>query len=156
MKFKSAVISLTAVLFLGFLTVAEAKMRKYSYPYDISQLEWQLLNWTSAWRGTTNLTDPFTLDRLECDRNGWIVNVYVSGDSDLGTEDNLQKSINNITEVFQNRFKDFVAETDLIVHYNLVSKDGVKVYKEYFAGAFSEGHQASEEARSKMEATTSY
>ena len=159
MKFKSMVISLIAVLFLGFLTVAEAKMRNYSYPYDISQLEWQLLNWTAAWRGTTILTDPFTLDRLECDRDGWIVNVYVTGNSMLGIVDNLQKSVDNITKVFQEKFKEFVPETDLIVHYNLQSFDGTKVYKQYVGGSFKEGEETSEEStklKIKMQEATGY
>lgn len=159
MKLKSRVI-LAVILFFSFLAIADAKMRKYSYPYDISQVEWQLLNWTAAWRGTTSPAGPFVLDRLECDRDGWIVNVYVTGTPDLATDENLKKSIDNITKVFQDKFPDFVAETDLIVHYNLLSADGNKVYKEYSAGSFNDGQAASQEAKSitkmKVDAATSY
>jgi len=160
MKLKTAVVCLMAVFCLSLLSIAEAKMRNYTYPYDISQLEWQLLNWTAAWRGTTSLTDPFVLDRLECDRNGWIVNVYVTGSADMATDENLKKSIDNITKTFQEKFAEFVPETDLIVHYDLRLPDGSKIYKEYSAGSSNEGQSPSEEAEAKtkmkIEAATSY
>ena len=160
MKLRSAVVFMTAVFILGIFCAGQAKMRDYSYPYDISQLEWQLLNWTAAWRGTASLTEPFILDRLECDRNGWIVNVYVTGSAEQATDENLKKSVDKITKTFQGKFSEFVPETDLIVHYDLQAMDGTKAYKEYGAGSFKDGQSQTEEndmvTSMKIKAATSY
>lgn len=117
------------------VSIGEANIRNHMYTYDISQLDWQLLNWTSAWRGTTRLAEPFILDRMEFDRQDRKIIVYLDGTLEQATEENLKKSIQNITEVFRTKFPTFEPKEDLIVYYTLKSQDGNKVYKQYITGA---------------------
>ena len=138
-------LSLKLVLIFSFLlpfliaTPAQAVLSRYTYTYDISQLEWQILNWTSAYRGTLTPGDPFTLERIEYDRKPAKVIVYLTGTPDIASEDNLNKSLKGITSLFAQRFPGFDPETDLIIYYKLSSGDGQEAsYKQYSAGDFSD------------------
>ncbi len=126
------------ILLLGIISPALAKLENYTYPYDISQIEWQVLNWTAAWKGTTTPADPFILDRIEYDRKTVKVSVYLKGKSEDNTEDNLKKSLDGITKAFTGRLAQFDPETDLIIHYTITSPDDPnKTYQvEYRNGSF--------------------
>jgi len=129
------------IMLLCFTGNALANLNRYSYPYDISQLEWQLLNWTTAWRGTATPASPFILERMECDRKGWKVTLYVNGMFSQATDESLKTSIDNITSTFKNRFPEFDPKTDLTVYYNLGSS--TMVYKD---GNFSNVNKSSQES----------
>ncbi len=141
MKKRLSVLLFLVMLFTGVSGNALANLSSYSYPYDISQLEWQLLNWTTAWRGTATPVSPFILERMECDRKGWKVIIYVNGMFSQATDENLKGSIDNITSTFKNRFPEFDPKTDLTVYYNLGSS--TMVYKD---GNFSSVGSSSQEA----------
>lgn len=138
MRFNLKLFTLLSVLLLSFNRSAQAKITAYTYPYDISQIEWQVLNWTTAWRGTTTPAEPFILERMEYDRKEKKVNIYLSGRPEQATDDNLNKSINGITSLFHQHFSKFEPQSDLIVHYELKSeKDEKTLYIKYNEGAFS-------------------
>ncbi len=144
-----------------FMGNARARVDGYTYPYDISQIEWQLLNWTSAWRGTTTPADPFTLERMEYDRNTRKVLIYLTGKTDAATDENLKKSTDGINSLFQKRFPNFNLETDAYVYYKLSSdKDQAISYKEYKDGAFTDQQSPPEPPKSRepamMQPATSY
>lgn len=152
---------LFVLLSLGLVVSAQARVDGYTYPYDISQIEWQLLNWTSAWRGTTTPADPFTLERMEYDRNTKKVLIYLTGKIDDASEDNLKKSIDGIVSVFQKRFPNFNLDNDAYVYYKLGSdKDQNILYKEYNNGTFSDQQSPPEPPKSRepvmMQPATSY
>jgi len=136
------------LMFLFFLSCfiaspAHAVLSKYTYTYDISQLEWQILNWTSAYRGSLTPGDPFTLERIEYNRKTAKVIVYLSGMLDLSSEDNLNKSLGGVTRLFAQRFPGFDSKTDLIIYYKLLPLTGQDaVYKEYSAGEFNDRQSA--------------
>lgn len=126
----------------NFTDTAQAKLKRYTYSYDIAEIEWQLLNWTAAWRGTTTPADPFILERMEYDRKTLKVYIYLRGDTNLDTQQNLDKSIEGIASVFSRRFPpDFDQVTDIVVYYELKSaQDGRgPVYINYKNGTFSRG-----------------
>src|SRR3989338_7192847 len=133
--------ALTGGLFLVFIffSFARADLQRYTYPYDISQIEWQLLNWTAAWRGSTTLANPFILENMEYDRKANRVHIYLSGKVEEASDENLEKSINTIISRFQERFPKFEAKEDLVVHYNLKSEKNETSYREYSDGAFGTG-----------------
>jgi hypothetical protein len=151
---------LFALVSLCFIANAQANLKGYTYPYDISQIEWQALNWTAAWRGTTTPADPFTLDRIEYDRNERMVVVYLNGNLDDASDDNLKKSIDGINSLFQQRFTNFDILTDALVYYQLKDKDQKMSYKEYKNGAFADRQSAPEGPKftrpSMIPPTTSY
>lgn len=113
--------------FFIFLNNSQARIRQYINPYDISQMEWQLLNWTAAWRGTTTPAYPFTLERMEYDRAKQKVVIYLQGKSELATDENLHKSIDTITSSFNQKFPEFNAKEDLAAYYSLTSSEGDKI-----------------------------
>ncbi|MBC8436646.1 MAG: hypothetical protein H8D90_01995 [Candidatus Omnitrophica bacterium] len=128
--------------FMNFTDTAQANLKRYTYSYDIAEIEWQLLNWTAAWRGTTTPAKPFILDRMEYDRGTRKVSIYLKGDTDLDTQQNLNKSIEGIVSLFSKRFPpDFDQTTDIVVYYELKSaQDGRdSVYINYENGVFSRG-----------------
>lgn len=128
-------IFLILVIFVG--GVSFASITGYTYPLDISQLEWQLLNWTSAWRDTLTPADPFTLERMEYDRKAEKIHIYLRGKSEDATDDNLKKSLQGITSIFSDRFPKVKIEEDLVIHYSLTSDAEPKSVKlEYKNGNF--------------------
>ncbi len=139
MKIKAGIWVILVLLFFIFIGSAEARLKRYTYPYDIAEIEWQFLNWTAAWRGTTALADPFTLDRLVYDRQTRKANIYLSGKDTDAAQANLDKSIKEIISLFSKRFSpDFDANTDLVVHYMLKSEDAKKItYIKYEDSSFT-------------------
>lgn len=132
------VIFIAGLLFWSGVPSAEAKLRKATYIQEISKIDWQLLNWTAAWRGTKKPADPFILERMEYDRDARQVEVYLNGDPKEATDENLQKSISGITAVLQDEFPDFEPRDDLIVHYSLKSEEDNKTLNiTYKDGTFS-------------------
>lgn len=131
-------------LFLFFsAATAHASLKGYTYPYDISQIEWQILNWTAAFRGTDTPGDPFTLERMEYDRPSRKVMIYLKGSVEFASEDNLKKSVQGCTLLFKERFPDFNPESDLRVFYKLTSSESQDlIYKEYKEGSFSDALSA--------------
>ena len=136
---------LFVLISLCFMGNAQANLKGYTYPYDISQIEWQVLNWTAAWRGTTTPADPFTLDRIEYNRNERKVIVYLNGNLDDASDENLKKSIDSINSLFQQRFTNFDIITDALVYYKLKDKDQKISYKEYKNGTFTDRQSPPEE-----------
>jgi len=135
---RAKLLILLTLVSLTLLSSAQAKLNRFTYPYDISQLEWQLLNWTAAWRGTTKPADPFTLERMEYQRKERKVHIYLTGKTELGREENYKKAIEKITLTFQESFSDFEPQEDLMVHFNLTSEtDNKSSYLEYNNGSFS-------------------
>lgn len=131
---------------LLFMPQAQAKLKGYTYPYDISQIEWVILNWTAAYRGTTTPTDPFTLDKIQYDRKMRKVVVYANGQAAQATDENLKKSVDGILKLFVPRFPNFDASTDLFVYYTLKQEDKPDLkYKEYKGGSFSDRNSPPEE-----------
>ncbi|MDI6605613.1 MAG: hypothetical protein QME65_00475 [Candidatus Omnitrophota bacterium] len=123
-----------------FIDTALGNLKRYTYTYDIAEIEWQLLNWTAAWCGTTTPADPFILERMEYYRTTRKVSIYLKGDPELATQDNLDKSIAGIVSLFSRRFSpDFDQGTDMAVYYELKSdKDKQNsAYIEYKNGSFS-------------------
>lgn len=146
MEFNLKLFALFIALLLSFSTTAQARLTAYTYPYDISEIEWQILNWTAAWRGTTTPAEPFILERMEYDRKEKKANIYLTGRPEQASDDNLNKTITGITSLFHQRFPNFEPESDLIVHYNLKSEKGEKtLYIEYNQGAFSKQEPVSNE-----------
>jgi len=139
MKPKAEIYIIAALLIFIFCGSAEARLKRYTYSYDIAEIEWQFLNWTAAWRGTTALAEPFILDRLVYDRTTKKANVYLSGKESDGAQVNLDKSKNQIISLFGRRFSpEFDANTDLVVHYLLKSEDAKKItYIKYEDGSFT-------------------
>ncbi|TRZ93983.1 hypothetical protein D4R78_07165 [bacterium] len=110
-----------------------ANLAQYTYSYDISQIEWQLLNWTVAWRGTTTPAAPFILERMDFDRRERIIKIYVNGLANQASEDNLKESIDKINANISQRFSEFDPKSDLVVYYSL----GAASY-EYINGGFKD------------------
>lgn len=139
MRIKKGILIISGLLFFIFIGSAEAGFRRYTYSYDISEIEWQFLNWTAAWRGTTILADPFTLDRMAYDRKTKKANIYLSGKDKDASEINLNRSLEQIISLFNNHFPpEFDAKTDLVIHYILKSDDAQKItYIKYEDGSFS-------------------
>jgi hypothetical protein len=152
MSLKSKLIVFLLILSSCFIArPAQAVLSKYTYSYDISQLEWQILNWTSAYRGTLTPGDPFTLERIEYNRKSSKVTVYLTGMPDLATDENLNKSLSGITNLFSRRFPGFDPATDLIINYKLMPDSGTEaVYKEYREGVFGDRQPDSEANSSGM------
>jgi len=144
MSLKPKLIALLLILLSCFIaSPAHAVLSKYTYTYDISQLEWQILNWTSAYRGTLTPGDPFNLERIEYNRKNAKVIVYLTGMLDLSSEDNLNKSLDGVSSLFAQRFPGFDPKTDLIIYYKLLPLTGQDaVYKEYNAGEFNDRKSA--------------
>lgn len=115
-----------------------AKLSTYTYPYDISEIEWKVLNWTAAWKGTTNPGDPFILDRIEYDRKTKKIVVYLTGKNKDDTEDNLKKSADKTGKTIKGLLAEFDMNTDLIINYTISSSDDPnKTYEiSYENGAF--------------------
>jgi hypothetical protein len=112
-----------------FIDTAQANLKRYTYSYDIAEIEWQLLNWTAAWRGTAFPAAPFILDRMEYDRITRKISIYLKGDPDLAAQDNLDKSIAGIVSLFSRRFPpDFDQATDIAVYYELTDVSGNNGY----------------------------
>lgn len=134
--FRLMVLILAALLI--FASGAEAKLKKYKYIQETSKLDWQLLNWTAAWRGTTRPASPFILERMEYDHALSKIAIYVNGKTDQATDDNLNNSISGIVSLLQERFPDFEVKNDLIVYYEIKSdKDPKSSYIEYNNGDFN-------------------
>ena len=144
MSLKPKLIVFSLILLSCFIaSPAQAVLSKYTYSYDISQLEWQILNWTSAYRGTLTPGDPFTLERIEYNRKSSKVTVYLTGMLDLATDENLNKSLSGITDLFSRRFPGFDPAADLIINYKLMPDSGQEaVCKEYSAGEFNDRQPA--------------
>jgi len=119
---------------------SSADISRYTYPYDISQLEWQLLNWTAAWRGTITPADPYILERMEYNRTERKIYLYVKGTS--FAQEDLNSSIKNITDTFQKTFLQFAPETDLVVDY----RSGKDTVMEYRDGNFVNSSRTSTQA----------
>lgn len=134
----TGIIVFTIILLLGSYGLSSAKLNNYVYPYDISEIEWKVLNWTAAWKGTTTPADPFILDRMEYSRKDYKINVYVKGKSEDDTEDNRNKSIEGITKTLKDNLAQFDPKTDLTVHYTISqSDDPTKTYElTYDNGSF--------------------
>jgi hypothetical protein len=146
MKISLKIFVLSVLVSLFFTFPAQAKLKGYTYPYDISQIEWETLNWTAAYRNTTTQTDPFTLDRIQYDRKIRKVLVYVSGQLVQATDENLKKCVDGIVKLFQQRLPNFEASTDLFVYYTLKQDGNTQVkYKEYKEGSFSDRSSPPEE-----------
>lgn len=109
------ILFLLSVLFGGAVS---ADLSDYTYPYEISRLDWFLLNWTAAYRGTTIITEPFTLERMEYDRTQRQVIVYVRTPSGQGTEEDRQRAITNISTFFRKTFPEFDAAKDMVLYCN--------------------------------------
>ncbi len=137
---------LSLILLSCFLiSPAQAVLNKYTYSYDISQIEWQILNWTSAYRDTLTPGDPFTLERIEYNRKTLKVIIYLTGTLDKASQDNLNKSLLGCTTLFKQRFSGFDATTDLIIFYKFLPPEGQGlVYKEYSNGVFTDRQSAPE------------
>ena len=133
-------ILLLLCFFLFPVNSALATVKGYTYPYDISQIEWQILNWTAAYRDTTTPGDPFILERIEYDRPTRKVMIYLRGSVELASDENLQKSLNGCAGLFKQRFTDITPEGDFYISYKLTSSDGQNnlTYKEYKQGSFSD------------------
>lgn len=145
--------------FMHFSDTAQARLKRYTYSYDIAEIEWQLLNWTAAWRGTTTPADPFTLERMEYSRKDWKVYIYLTGDTSLDTQANLDKSIEGIVSLFSRRFPpEFDQKTDIVVYYELKSREGGggPVSITYSNGAFSRGKSAPGSSGPSVRVTVPY
>lgn len=121
---KNYILLFWAGLFLSITVSADARLRKYINPYDISEIEWQVLNWTAAWRGTTTPAEPFILERIEYERTDVKVHIYLQGRHPQNTQENLDKSIAGIGALFTARFPEFEAGKDLVVSYKIIPADG--------------------------------
>ncbi len=135
---KTAVIILLVAAGLSCASgLALAKLIRYTYPYDISYIEWELLSMSSAWRGSSSLADPFVLENMVFDRQAKIIHIYLEGKPEQATEVNLNKSIEEIKTRLLEKFADFEINSDLTVHYDLVPSDGKKTFRmEFNQGAF--------------------
>lgn len=136
--------AICGVLLTGIAAVAYADIKRYTYTYDIAEVEWQLLNWTAAWRNTTTPAGPFTLDRMAYSREARQISVYLKGDTSLDTQDNLDKSISQLVSLFSERFRpNFDPAKDMVVYYDLRSAEDKDnpAYIEYRNGAFSRGKE---------------
>ncbi|MFH1441927.1 MAG: hypothetical protein ABIH18_07820 [Candidatus Omnitrophota bacterium] len=130
-------IFISLLLSFVFVNNSQARIRQYINPYDISQIEWQLLNWTAAWRDTTTPAFPFTLERMEYDRTKRKVIIYLQGKSEFATDENLRKSIDGIASLFNQKFPEFNPKEDMIVYYSLISPEGNKTVPiKYENGSF--------------------
>jgi len=133
MRLRLKLCGLLVLLLLSSNVTVWANLAKYTYSYDISQIEWQLLNWTAAWRGTTVPAAPFVLERMEFDRKERIIKIYVNGAANQASEDNLKESIDKINTNISQRFFEFDPKSDLVVYYSL----GAVSY-EYINGSFKD------------------
>ncbi len=137
MKGGFKLLTLMAFIFLNLMSPAKAELAKYVYPYDISELDWQLLKWTAAWHDTKTPCAPFTLDYLEYNRKQRTIEVYLKGLIQEGTPENLKESMKTVATFISSRFSYFKPEKDLIIHYALSSEDKSKsIYIEYKEGNF--------------------
>jgi len=146
MKLSLKLTSLFLILSACFIiSPAQAVLSKYTYSYDISQIEWQILNWTSAYRGTLTPGDPFTLERIEYNRKTSKVFIYLTGTLATASDENLNKSVDGCTALFKQRFPGFDATTDLTIFYKFSPAAGQDlVYKEYSNGVFADRQSAPE------------
>ncbi len=135
---KTALVILFAVVCLVCVSnPASAKLSRYTYPYDISYIEWELLTMTTAWRDTTALADPFILENMVFNRKDKVIHVYLRGKSEQASEENLKDSIAAINARLLEKFAEFEVNSDLMVHYALTSADGKKTSgMEFSNGAF--------------------
>jgi hypothetical protein len=153
MKNKFAVFFIfSAILFFGFSVNTYAALGDYLRSYDISWLEWQILNWTTAFRGTTTPAGPFILERIEYDRKSRLINIHVSGSAESATEDNLKESIDGITALFHEKFPKFDPKADLTVYYKLESEAD----KQAVSMVYSNGSFGSKEIKPAKSKATSY
>jgi hypothetical protein len=117
---------------------AKAELNRYLYPYEISELDWQLLQWTSAWHDSQDQFAPFKFERVEYTRKVKKIMVYLTGLIADGTKNNLNLSLQKLNKVFTLRFSYFDAKKDLQVFYRLLSQDKTKAVNiEYNDGMFS-------------------
>jgi hypothetical protein len=138
MKLSFGFILLICLLFFS-VGNAQASLKGYTYSYDISQVEWQILNWTAAFRDTNTPGNPFILERMEYNRKAKKVMIYLKGGLNLASDDNLKKSLDGCTTLLKQRFPDFDSTEDLYISYKLTSSDGQNVtYKEYKEGSFND------------------
>ncbi|MDD5355877.1 MAG: hypothetical protein PHY56_05035 [Candidatus Omnitrophica bacterium] len=139
-----------SVLLLSLcLTVnAQASLKGYTYPYDISYIEWQSLNWTAAFRDTATPAAPFILERIEYNRDERKVIVYLRGALEDASDENLKKSIDGIVSLFHPRFPNFDPLTDLSVQYKLKDNEENTSYKAYNDGVFNNQQFPPEEPKS--------
>jgi len=132
-------IMIAAVFFCSFIFVnnSYARLEKYIRIYEISELEWQLLSWTTAWRDTKAMFDPFVLERMEYNRGRKKVEVYLKGPEEEAAEENLNKSLLGVTSQLKGRFPELDVKTELVIYYDLTSGDGSKTSRiEYRDGEF--------------------
>lgn len=137
MRARLMLLVLSFVFCFVLVSDAQAVMRDYTYPYDISQIEWQLLNWTAAWRNSTQGTNPYTLERMEYDRSALKVHIYLSGPGELASEENLQKGMDTIAKLFTGRFKKIDPEKEILLHISLLDKDNKPISIEYKNGLYT-------------------
>ncbi|MFH0763161.1 MAG: hypothetical protein V1925_04665 [Candidatus Omnitrophota bacterium] len=154
MKFRIVLIlAMSCFCLLSFTSTAGANLKRYTQSYDIAEVEWQLLNWTAAWRNTTTPAKPFILERMEYSRQTRKISIYLKGEASMDTQDNLDKSIEGIVSLFAGRFPpDFDQATDITVYYELESEEeGQKpVYIEYNNSSFSRQKSESPSVKVKV------
>ena len=142
MKLNLGFVLLFCFLFF-FAANAQASLNGYTYSYDISQIEWQILNWVASFRDTNTPGDPFSLERMEYNRNEKKVMIYLKGSVNLASDDNMKKSLNGCTALLTQRFPNFDPTRDMYIYYKLFSPDGKNVtYKEYKEGLFNDAQAA--------------
>ena len=107
------------IMLFCFAGNAGARLNDYLYPCEVSHLDWYLLTWLTAWRGSTIPAGPFVLDRMHYDRETRKIEIFVTGKVGEETDDNLQRSIEGISEKFQDTLREFDPVTDLKVYYDL-------------------------------------
>jgi len=156
MKKKVIIIFLALICLVSSGSTALAKLSRYTYPYDISYIEWELLTMTTAWRGTSTLAAPFILENMKFDRKDRLVHIYLKGKLEQATDENLKKSIAEINSRILEKFAEFEVNYDLTVRYQLVSEDGKKTdYIEYAQGVFNNG-AVGPESKNPLMSSSSY
>ena len=111
-------------LLLAFSNNSYASLESYTYPYEISYMDWQLLSYSTLCHNTITPADPFILDRLEYDRKLRKIKVYLTGSVTDATDDNFNKALGNIVKLLTERFPKFDRAQDLIVYYDLSPANG--------------------------------
>lgn len=111
-------------LLLAFSNNSYASLEGYTYPYEISYIDWQLLSYSTICHNTKTPADPFVLDRLEYDRKLRKIKVYLTGSAADATDENFNKALGNIVKVLIERFPKFDRLQDLVVYYDLSPADG--------------------------------
>jgi len=129
---------LTLAAIVIFSPNVEAKLKRYKVVQEMSKIDWQLMNWTAAWRGTTKPASPFILERMEYDYAINKITIYLNGKAEQATDDSLNSSISGIITLLQERFPEFEADKELLVYYEIKSdKDPASSYIEYNEGSFN-------------------